>query len=415
MNSSSPRFVLFAIFGLAGCTGATDAEICDDGSDNDGDSYTDCDDQDCFGDETCSADTGDTADPPPEFLGGNRPAVYYLPSTWDPDVPMPVFVSLHGYTSSAQWFNDYFSLSTLATAEGAMVITPEGTTNPAGDQFWNATDHCCDFYGSGIDDVAYLSGLIEEAGTHFNIDPQRVYLVGHSNGGFMSYRMACDRSDLIAGVVSLAGSTWWDAADCGSPGSVAVLQAHGTWDTSILFDGLEPQTGVPGAEIEEPSVCLESECSEAFDVCSADASCGPLSECFTECWGTADANDCNQVCWDAATPTAQALWMNVYVCGLSAGCYNDPTWNLAGYPTAEETVARWAERNGCAETSTAQPPMDLVWGTMIDETFPTAYDSCPQGAQATLWTMAYASHVPAMNSSWGTAMVTWLLQQEKAN
>ena len=65
-----------------------------------------------------------------------------------------------------------------------------------------------------MDDVGYLSGLIAEAEQTYNIDPKRVYLIGHSNGGFMSFRMACEASELITAIVSLAGSTFENPADC---------------------------------------------------------------------------------------------------------------------------------------------------------------------------------------------------------
>jgi polyhydroxybutyrate depolymerase len=88
-----------------------------------------------------------------------------------------------------------------------------------------------------VDDVAYLAGLVEEIGQHHAVDPKRVYFVGHSNGGFMSHRMACDRSDLVAAIGSLAGATWLDPSKCAPTEPVAALQIHGTVDDTVSYVG----------------------------------------------------------------------------------------------------------------------------------------------------------------------------------
>jgi polyhydroxybutyrate depolymerase len=93
-----------------------------------------------------------------------------------------------------------------------------------GARFWNATDACCDVDASGVDDSSYLAGLINEIGSHVAVDPRRVFVVGHSNGAFMSYRMACDHADTIAAIVSLAGAPPADPAACRPTEPVAILR-----------------------------------------------------------------------------------------------------------------------------------------------------------------------------------------------
>ena len=103
--------------------------------------------------------------------------------------------------------------------------------------FWNATNVCCDFDKTGVDDATYLSNLIKEIQAEYKIDPKRVYLIGHSNGGYMSNRMACDHADQIAGIVSLAGSTWADQTKCKPKDEVSVLLIHGTEDDAVKYKG----------------------------------------------------------------------------------------------------------------------------------------------------------------------------------
>jgi polyhydroxybutyrate depolymerase len=119
-----------------------------------------------------------------------------------------------------------------------------------GQHFWNATDACCAF-GQTVDDVAYLTAVIHDMQARFTVDPKRIFLVGHSNGGFMAHRMACDRSDLIAGIVSLAGAVWADTAKCTPTSKINVLQVHGTLDAVIKYGGGSANVGTPphpGAE-----------------------------------------------------------------------------------------------------------------------------------------------------------------------
>jgi pimeloyl-ACP methyl ester carboxylesterase len=82
-----------------------------------------------------------------------------------------------------------------------------------------------------------LRALIEQVQLQLNIDSRSIHMFGHSNGGFMSYRMACDYADLIASIASLAGATYSDPLLCTPTEPVHVLQMHGTADTVIQYGG----------------------------------------------------------------------------------------------------------------------------------------------------------------------------------
>src|SRR4029079_2491638 len=87
------------------------------------------------------------------------------------------------------------------------------------------------------DDVGYLDAVIDDVEQRYNIDTRRVFVAGHSNGGFMAHRLACDSADRVTGIVSLAGVTWEAAALCQPSAPVAVLQVHGDHDDTIPFSG----------------------------------------------------------------------------------------------------------------------------------------------------------------------------------
>ncbi len=173
-------------------------------------------------------------DPVP--FGGKRPVELYVPTSYSEEKPAPLLVLLHGYGASGKVQELYLGLTKHAESRGFLFAHPDGTLDKSGKRFWNASE-CCDFDATGVDDVAYLDGLVDEIGKRYKVDPKRVFLVGHSNGGFMSYRLACDRASKFAALVSIAGTMWSDAARCKPSEPVSVLQVHGTGDDTIAYEG----------------------------------------------------------------------------------------------------------------------------------------------------------------------------------
>ncbi len=188
-------------------------------------------------------------------VGGDRPVTVRVPASYADDHPAPLLIVLHGYGSSGREHDDYFGLRDLAAERGYLYASPDGTLSDDGNRFWNATDACCDFDRTGVDDVGYLISVIDEISGKLSVDPKRISLIGHSNGGFMTYAVACTHADRIAALVSLAGATFARAADCAPSQPVGVVQLHGTADDTVDFDGgsveeigSSPMGPYPGAE-----------------------------------------------------------------------------------------------------------------------------------------------------------------------
>ncbi len=175
--------------------------------------------------------------PAPSPLIVARPYDFDEPAGIDKSKPAPLIVLLHGYSANGFVQDAYFGFMQLANDHGVYVAHPDGTIDSSGEHFWNATDACCDFGHTGVDDVAYLNAVVDDMEAHFNIDKKRVFFVGHSNGAFMSHRMACDAAARVAGIVALAGDVWQDASKCNPSQPVAVLQVHGDADTEVPYDG----------------------------------------------------------------------------------------------------------------------------------------------------------------------------------
>ena len=168
-----------------------------------------------------------------------KDAKLFLPNQYDPTQSKrwPLVVLLHGFRINGTLQDLYFGLKYKVSSREFALLVPEGTPNSKREQFWNATDACCNFEDSPVDDVGYLVNLIRKTQEEYSIDPQRVYIVGHSNGGFMAHRLACEASDLLAGIVSLAGAMNKDPMKCNPQNPVSVLQIHAEDDPVIHYQG----------------------------------------------------------------------------------------------------------------------------------------------------------------------------------
>jgi polyhydroxybutyrate depolymerase len=119
-----------------------------------------------------------------------------------------------------------------------ILVAPNGTIGIINKRFWKATEACCDFLNTPfLDDVAYVNSLIDEVQNHYNVDPKRIYLMGHSNGAFFANKMACVHSNRIAAIVSLAGAIDYDQSLCNPTSKLSVLTIHGTNDTLVNYNG----------------------------------------------------------------------------------------------------------------------------------------------------------------------------------
>lgn len=141
----------------------------------------------------------------------------------------PLVFNLHGFGSSAFEQELYSFMNTVADTAGFFVCYPDGI-----DASWNVGWA----FGSTADDVGFINALIDTLALTYPIDTNRVYSCGMSNGGFMSYRLACELNDRIAAVASVTGSmapSYFPNCNPGKP--VPVLEIHGTADSTVPYGG----------------------------------------------------------------------------------------------------------------------------------------------------------------------------------
>tara|TARA_B100000900_G_scaffold407330_1_gene419864 strand:- start:1051 stop:2043 length:993 start_codon:yes stop_codon:yes gene_type:complete len=175
----------------------------------------------------------------------NREFYIYIPDDIDTtNSQVPLLFSLHGYTSRAIWNLGYTGFQSIAETEKFIVIYPQGTILAStGETHWNVGGWTV---GSTTDDIDYLSSLIDWAYSEYKIDRNRVYSTGMSNGGFMSYHLACNLSYKIAAVASVTGSmTPQTYNSCSPTHPTAILQIHGTADGVVPYYGNSISRAIP--------------------------------------------------------------------------------------------------------------------------------------------------------------------------
>lgn len=157
----------------------------------------------------------------------------YVPAAYNGSTPVPLVLNLHGYASFAAQQEFYGDFRPIADTANFLIVHPNGTIDPQGNRFWNVLGGL-----SAVDDVAFLSNLIDTLRAAYNIDPNRMYSTGMSNGGFMSYSLACELSHKIAAIASVTGSMInLKLNACNPPRPVPVMEIHGTADNTVPYNG----------------------------------------------------------------------------------------------------------------------------------------------------------------------------------
>jgi len=175
----------------------------------------------------------------PDPLLEGRPYSVHVPKGHDDAKPAALVFAFHGYGSDddGKLLESFFNFKGAANAHDFLYIAPDGVKDKAGQRFWNGTDACCDFDRKNPDDVGYIRAVVKDVAKTRAVDPKRIYAFGLSGGGFFVHRLACEASDLFAGVVSMSAATYADEGRCAPKEGVAVVELHGEKDNVVLFEG----------------------------------------------------------------------------------------------------------------------------------------------------------------------------------
>jgi len=182
----------------------------------------------------CTGKLGVAGDKPMTLMlsGKERKFDLHVPATYDPTKGTPLVFVFHGYTMTAAEIATASHFAATADKHGMIVAFPQGLGNG-----FNAGDCCGTAQSDNVDDVAFASAMIAAASADYCVDAKRVFSAGFSNGGFLSYRLACELSDKIAAIAPVAGGLRIDAAACQPKRPVPVLHIHGTSDLLVPYSG----------------------------------------------------------------------------------------------------------------------------------------------------------------------------------
>lgn len=175
---------------------------------------------------------------------GERQARLLPPPDAQAGEALPVVLVLGGYSFRSWELAEWMGLVDLARERRWILVIPEGSIDARGNPFWAATDTCCDWYGAGVDDVAFVREVVRRVRAEHPAAPDRLVVVGHSNGAFLGAALACTPGSGLTHLVSIGGSGFLDASRCEERGPLALLQVHGTADDVMPLDG---DATAPGA------------------------------------------------------------------------------------------------------------------------------------------------------------------------
>lgn len=168
-----------------------------------------------------------------DFEGEQRNYMVVLPEDYADNEEFPLIIYLHSHGWTAQQGMDYTSIHQAADTFGFLVVYPSASNN------WNSgIGENSGWPTPKINDVEFVNTLIDLLSDNYNIDLERVYATGYSNGGFMAYKLACQLSDRIAAIASVGGLLSENTlAECNPSHPVPVLHIHGTNDSWVPMEG----------------------------------------------------------------------------------------------------------------------------------------------------------------------------------
>jgi polyhydroxybutyrate depolymerase len=179
-----------------------------------------------------------------------RTFLLHLPKGYERSYPAPLVIVLHGGGGNSKNIEKVSKFSDKADKEGFIVVYPDGTGNIPNIFTWNG-GFCCGYaLENKVDDVGFIMALIDSFENQYNIDSNRIYVTGISNGGIMSYRLASELSEVIAAAAPVAASACGKASEYSEEwinttpvDSVSIIAFNGSLDARVPYDG-----GLPIAE-----------------------------------------------------------------------------------------------------------------------------------------------------------------------
>ncbi len=172
-----------------------------------------------------------------DINGTTREYLTYVPVSYDGSTAVPVVFCFHGLGDNMNNFSG-IGMNYVADTANFIVVTPQALPDPfSSSTAWNSGAGLFGFaMNANVDDIGFISTLIDTLQANYNVDNKRVYACGFSMGGFMSQRLACELNNKIAAIASVAG-TIGNTLNCTPGRAIPVCHFHGTGDSTVAYTG----------------------------------------------------------------------------------------------------------------------------------------------------------------------------------
>jgi polyhydroxybutyrate depolymerase len=181
------------------------------------------------------------------YKGSVRTYHIYIPANIQTSTSIPLVLSFHGGGGNGENQMRVSNFNSLAHEVGFIVVYPNGSGR-YDDRLltWNGGGCCGYAQQNNIDDVGFIRSLVLELESQYAIDRKRVYATGFSNGGIMSYRLACEASDIFAAIAPVSATLQFDGCNPDHP--VSIIHIHGTEDKHLPFKGGQGVESLAGVD-----------------------------------------------------------------------------------------------------------------------------------------------------------------------
>ncbi len=173
------------------------------------------------------------------FGGMERFYKVHVPSSYKSSTSMPLLFVLHGGGGDMeiQATDKYYKQISKSESEGFIAVFPNGSSQFKSGKLatWNAGNCCGQGRDKNVDDVGFIREVFKKVSAQLNVDSQKVYAAGMSNGGMMSYRLACEASDIFKAIAAVAGTD--NTKECHPKKPISILHIHAQDDDHVLFNG----------------------------------------------------------------------------------------------------------------------------------------------------------------------------------
>jgi polyhydroxybutyrate depolymerase len=213
-----------------------------------------------------------------------RTYVVRVPPGYTGEAPVPVVIDFHPLGGSGSSWKNSSGFGALADREGFIMVWPNGVGNS-----WNVGRCCPPAMDQDVDDVAFVRAIVEQLQIDACIDGKRVYATGCSNGGGMSYKVACETADIIAAVAPVdfdcvvGPSNDPSCGGCAPARPISATQFRATNDVAVAYEGgpapIPRGMNFPGAEANFADWAEINECTGSPEMLAGHPACQTYTTC----------------------------------------------------------------------------------------------------------------------------------------